>query len=404
MFFGAALGLFREAGIPVPMVSGGGTPALATVERFPMLTEHRAGTCVFNDAMVVSTGTAGWDDCAMRVRATVVSRPTPERAVLDAGSKVLTSDQYFMKGFGHVMEYPAAAVIHLSEEHAVVDLTACPERPKVGDVVQVVPNHCCVVSNMVDELHGVRGDDGGSGLAGRRARPRALGGRMPRTGAMLLVDALVEAGVRPLFSLSGNQILSVYDATIGRPLPIVHTRHEAGAVHMADAWGRLTEKPGVALVTAGPGHLNAVSALYGALMSESPMVLLSGHAPRGQAGRGAFQEMDQVGAARPVTKAAWRVEDAAHMGVEVTRALAIAAAGRPGPRASEPARRSPRGDRRRRPGLGPLHRRGGCVCRRRRHPRPDPRSPRGRAAPAHRARPRHGRGRPGPPRWPRSRA
>ena len=156
VFFGAALGLFREAGIPVPMVSGGGTPALATVERFPMLTEHRAGTCVFNDAMVVSTGTAGWDDCAMRVRATVVSRPTPERAVLDAGSKVLTSDQYFMKGFGHVMEYPEGAVIHLSEEHAVVDLTASPERPKVGEVVNVVPNHCCVVTNMVDEIYGVR--------------------------------------------------------------------------------------------------------------------------------------------------------------------------------------------------------------------------------------------------------
>jgi D-serine deaminase-like pyridoxal phosphate-dependent protein len=158
VFFEAALALFKQAGIAVPVVSGGGTPALATVDRFPMLTEHRAGTCVFNDAMVVSTGTAGWDDCAMRVRATVVSRPTPERAVLDAGSKVLTSDQYFMKGFGHVMEYPEGAVIHLSEEHAVVDLTACPERPKVGDVVQVVPNHCCVVSNMVDELHGVRGD------------------------------------------------------------------------------------------------------------------------------------------------------------------------------------------------------------------------------------------------------
>ncbi len=157
VFFEAALGLFKGAGIPVPMVSGGGTPALATVDRFPMLTEHRAGTCVFNDAMVVSTGTAGWDDCAMRVRATVVSRPTAERAVLDAGSKVLTSDQYFMKGFGHVMEYPEAAVTHLSEEHAVVDLSACPDRPKVGDVVEVVPNHCCVVSNMVDELHGVRG-------------------------------------------------------------------------------------------------------------------------------------------------------------------------------------------------------------------------------------------------------
>ena len=156
MFFEAALGLFTGAGIPVPMVSGGGTPALATVDRFPMLTEHRAGTCVFNDAMVVSTGTAGWDDCAMRVRATVVSRPTPERAVLDAGSKVLTSDLYFMKGYGHVMEYPEAAITALSEEHGTVDLSACAERPKVGDVVHVVPNHCCVVTNMVDEIYGVR--------------------------------------------------------------------------------------------------------------------------------------------------------------------------------------------------------------------------------------------------------
>ena len=157
LFFERALGLFSGAGIPVPVVSGGGTPALATVERFPMLTEHRAGTCVYNDAMVVSTGTATWDQCAMRVRATVVSRPTPDRAVLDAGSKVLTSDQYFMKGFGHVMEYPEAAITHLSEEHAVVDLEGCPERPQVGDVVEVVPNHCCVVTNMVDEIHGVRG-------------------------------------------------------------------------------------------------------------------------------------------------------------------------------------------------------------------------------------------------------
>jgi len=157
LFFERALGLFSRAGIPVPVVSGGGTPALATVERFPMLTEHRAGTCVYNDAMVVSTGTVTWDQCAMRVRATVVSRPTPDRAVLDAGSKVLTSDQYFMKGFGHVMEYPEAAITHLSEEHAVVDLEGCPERPQVGDVVEVVPNHCCVVTNMVDEIHGVRG-------------------------------------------------------------------------------------------------------------------------------------------------------------------------------------------------------------------------------------------------------
>jgi D-serine deaminase-like pyridoxal phosphate-dependent protein len=156
VFFERALALFKGAGIPAPIVSGGGTPALTTIERFPMLTEHRAGTCVYNDAMAVTAGAATWEQCAMRVRTTVVSRPTRERAVLDAGSKVLTSDQYFMKGFGHVMQYPDAAIVHLSEEHAVVDLAACPDRPRVGDVVDVVPNHCCVVTNMVDQIHGVR--------------------------------------------------------------------------------------------------------------------------------------------------------------------------------------------------------------------------------------------------------
>jgi D-serine deaminase-like pyridoxal phosphate-dependent protein len=155
-FFAAALALFKQAGIPVPVVSGGGTPSLFTAQNFPMLTEHRAGTCVYNDAMVVSTGTASWANCAMRVRATVVSRPTATRAILDAGSKVLTSDLYFMKGYGHVMEYPEAAITALSEEHGTVDLSACAERPAVGDVVHVVPNHCCVVTNMVDEIYGVR--------------------------------------------------------------------------------------------------------------------------------------------------------------------------------------------------------------------------------------------------------
>jgi len=155
-FFERALELFKRAGIPVPVVSGGGTPALTTVDRFPMLTEHRAGTCIFNDTMVVASGWATWDDCAMRVRATVVSRPTDTRAVIDCGTKVLTSDLYTVKGYGHLMEYPDASIVNLSEEHGVVDLTACRERPAVGDVVSVVPNHCCVVSNMVDELYGVR--------------------------------------------------------------------------------------------------------------------------------------------------------------------------------------------------------------------------------------------------------
>jgi acetolactate synthase-1/2/3 large subunit len=150
-------------------------------------------------------------------------------------------------------------------------------------------------------------------------------------GATLVVEALVAAGVRHLFSVSGNQILSVYDATIDRPVDIVHTRHEAAAVHMADGWGRCTDRPGVALVTAGPGHLNALSALYGALLSESPVVLLSGHCALDQLGRGGFQEMDQAGAAAPVVKAAWVARDPERLGEDVARALALAAAGRPGP-------------------------------------------------------------------------
>ena len=130
---------------------------------------------------------------------------------------------------------------------------------------------------------------------------------MSRTGAQRLVEVLAAHGVKHLFTLSGNQILSIYDATVGRDIALVHTRHEAAAVHMADAWGRLTDEPGVALVTAGPGHCNAVSALYGALMSESPLVLLSGHAPRAQLGTGsrplALNSTRQCGPALSATAA-----------------------------------------------------------------------------------------------------
>ena len=154
---------------------------------------------------------------------------------------------------------------------------------------------------------------------------------MPRTGADLLVESLVAAGVKHLFTLSGNQILSIYDATIGRDIELIHTRHEAAAVHMADSWGRLTEQPGVALLTAGPGHCNALSALYGALKGESPVVMLSGHCPRDQIGQGAFQEVDQVAAARPVTKATWLVEAPNRLGEDIRTALSLARAGRPGP-------------------------------------------------------------------------
>jgi len=150
-------------------------------------------------------------------------------------------------------------------------------------------------------------------------------------GADVLAKALSEAGTRRIFTLSGNQVMSVFDACIDAAIELLHVRHEAAAVHMADAWGRLTGEPGVALVTAGPGFANTLAALYAARMAESPLVLLSGHAPRGQLGLGAFQEMAQADMARHVAKASWMAERVSGLGRDVVRALELARSGRPGP-------------------------------------------------------------------------
>jgi D-serine deaminase-like pyridoxal phosphate-dependent protein len=151
-----ALQLFGGAGIPVPVVSGGGSPALKGCGDFPMLTEYRAGTYIYNDVMQVTAGAATWDDCALTVRATVVSRPTEDRAVLDAGSKVMTYEQYYAKGFGRIVEYPDAQITGFSEEHGMVDLSGSGKKPKIGETVSVIPNHCCVVTNMMDEVYAAR--------------------------------------------------------------------------------------------------------------------------------------------------------------------------------------------------------------------------------------------------------
>jgi D-serine deaminase-like pyridoxal phosphate-dependent protein len=155
-FMTTAKDLFAAVGFPLNTISGGGTPALKLLADYPMMTEHRAGTYVYNDVMMVHSGVAQWEDCAMHVRATVVSRPTEERAIIDAGSKVLTSDQYYVEHYGRLVDYPGAYIAALSEEHATVDLSKCRERPAIGEVINVIPNHCCVVSNMVDEVYGIR--------------------------------------------------------------------------------------------------------------------------------------------------------------------------------------------------------------------------------------------------------
>ena len=99
--------------------------------------------------------------------------------------------------------------------------------------------------------------------------------------------------------------MSLFDAAIDTGIDLVHTRHEAAAVHMADAWGRLTGEPGIAMVTGGPGHANAAAALMTAQGQESPLVLLSGHTETNQLGRGGFQELRQAEMAAPMAKASW---------------------------------------------------------------------------------------------------
>jgi acetolactate synthase-1/2/3 large subunit len=150
-------------------------------------------------------------------------------------------------------------------------------------------------------------------------------------GADIVARTLEALGVAHVFTLSGNHIMPIFDALLSTNIRLIHVRHEAACVHMADAWGRLTGLPGVALVTGGQGHSNAVAALYTALASESPLLLLSGHAPLSELGRGAFQEMAQADLARPVTKASWTAQDAAALGADIARAFGLATAGRPGP-------------------------------------------------------------------------
>jgi acetolactate synthase-1/2/3 large subunit len=149
--------------------------------------------------------------------------------------------------------------------------------------------------------------------------------------AELLIQTLELLGNRYLFSLSGNQIMPIYDALLSSNMELIHVRHEAAAVHMADAWGQLTGTPGVALVTAGPGFANTLSALYGALMAESPLLLLSGNAALKDLGHAPFQEMNQVDMAKSVTKASWMVTDPAQIGEQVQKAMRIAMDGRTAP-------------------------------------------------------------------------
>ncbi|MCC6625772.1 MAG: thiamine pyrophosphate-binding protein [Chloroflexi bacterium] len=151
------------------------------------------------------------------------------------------------------------------------------------------------------------------------------------TGAKLLVDGLARLGVERLFTLSGNQILTIYDACLDAGIAVTDTRHEAAAGHMAEAWARLRDVPGVCLVSAGPGHTNTITASANALRNEVPLLWLSGGSDTRHDGRGGFQELDQAALATPVCKAARRVTRAGDMAEALAWAWRTMLTGRPGP-------------------------------------------------------------------------
>ncbi len=157
-FVDVAMEGIRAAGLDARMISTGGSPNRPHIGKLKGATEHRSGTSIFNDRMQMAAGVAQLKDCALSVYTTVVSRAGPERGILDAGSKTLTTDTGGLDGHGLILEHPQARIARFAEEHGFLDLAACNDRPSVGDIVRVIPNHVCVVVNMVDRLVTVRGD------------------------------------------------------------------------------------------------------------------------------------------------------------------------------------------------------------------------------------------------------
>ncbi|WP_153670277.1 D-TA family PLP-dependent enzyme [Phyllobacterium sp. SYP-B3895] len=151
-FLAAAKRQATEAGLDPRIISNGGSPDMWRAHEVTSATEHRPGTYIYMDRFQVAKGVGTWDDCALTVLATVVSCPTQTRAIIDAGSKSLSSDTFGMEGFGRMVEFPDAVITALSEEHGIVDVSGCARKPQIGDRVRIVPNHACVVSNLFDEV------------------------------------------------------------------------------------------------------------------------------------------------------------------------------------------------------------------------------------------------------------
>ena len=152
------------------------------------------------------------------------------------------------------------------------------------------------------------------------------------TGARMVVQALKDHGVEVVFGYPGGAVLPIYDEIFQQnDIRHILVRHEQGAVHMAEGYARSTGKPGVALVTSGPGATNAVTGLTDALMDSIPIIVISGQVPTFMIGTDGFQEADTVGITRPCTKMNWLVKDTANLAATMHQAFHVATHGRPGP-------------------------------------------------------------------------
>ncbi|WP_296743716.1 D-TA family PLP-dependent enzyme [Mesorhizobium sp.] len=145
------------AGLRCERISSGGTPDMWRSGEDSIVTEYRPGTYIYLDRYQVAKGVGTIGDCALTVLATVVSHPTKTRAILDSGSKALSSDTLGLPDFGELLGVPSARVTGLSEEHGTVTLSDGAGL-RIGERVRVVPDHCCVVTNLFDQVHLIDGD------------------------------------------------------------------------------------------------------------------------------------------------------------------------------------------------------------------------------------------------------
>ena len=147
--------LCNEKNLEINRISSGGTPGLVNLGVLGE-GEYRAGTCVFNDRMMMGMNAATLDDCALSIYATLTSNAEPGRGIVDAGSKTLTSDKTIFSDFGYLPDYPDAKVVKQAEEHGFLDISNCKVKPRIGEILRVIPNHVCPVINLMDTIPLVR--------------------------------------------------------------------------------------------------------------------------------------------------------------------------------------------------------------------------------------------------------